>query len=128
MESFRQIDTWINDVKNARGSSSAAMILVGNKSDMQAERKVSTEEGMRKAEDHGMLFIETSAKTPTNIRELFLKIAHSLPIAEDEFDAKQGCTGKLSPPRASGGMRYCLCWDPIHGAKRGYRWLSSWFY
>ena len=38
------------------------MCLVGNKTDLSDLRKVSVEEGQAKAEEAGILFIETSAK------------------------------------------------------------------
>lgn len=39
------------------------IMLVGNKTDLEHKRKVSKEEGEQFARDHGLLFIETSAKT-----------------------------------------------------------------
>ena len=38
------------------------MMLVGNKIDLE-NRSVTKEEGEKMARDHGMMFIETSAKT-----------------------------------------------------------------
>jgi Ras-related protein Rab-6A len=41
-------------------------------------RQVSTQEGEAKAQELGLLFIETSAKQGTNIKTLFQKIASQL--------------------------------------------------
>ncbi|KAL2932509.1 Ras-related protein RHN1 [Bienertia sinuspersici] len=49
--------------------------LVGNKVDLQAERKVTTEEAENLCKENGLFFIETSAKTSHNINELFYEIA-----------------------------------------------------
>lgn len=40
---------------------------------MEEERSVSVEEGQKFAEDHKLLFIETSAKTSVNVEEAFIK-------------------------------------------------------
>jgi len=47
------------------------VILVGNKCDLEGERKVSTEEGKARAAEWGWKFFETSAKSKTNVIQLF---------------------------------------------------------
>ena len=48
------------------------MYLVGNVIDKEDERKISTEEGRKAAENNGFnYYMETSAKTGHNIKELF---------------------------------------------------------
>ena len=49
-----------------------AIMLIGNKSDLDARRQVSAEEGERFAKEHGLIFMETSAKTAYNVEEAFL--------------------------------------------------------
>ena len=46
-------------------------ILVGNKCDLEDERKIETEEGEKLANENRMKFIETSAKDSTNVTETF---------------------------------------------------------
>jgi len=77
-ESFANSERWIDDVRNERGKQ-VLMVLVGNKSDLHSDRQVSTEEGERKAEEHGIMFLETSAKAGFNVNALFRKIALLLP-------------------------------------------------
>jgi len=48
------------------------MIVVGNKSDLEAERVVSYEEGQKIADSFSCPFIETSARIPVNTDEAFL--------------------------------------------------------
>ena len=43
------------------------VILVGNKTDLEEEREVSTKEGEAFAKKHNLLFMETSAKTANNV-------------------------------------------------------------
>merc|ERR1712137_1284355 len=50
------------------------VMLVGNKLDLEDERQVTTEQGRALAQKFGSGFIETSAKTDTNIKELFFSL------------------------------------------------------
>mmetsp|Transcript_11052 Transcript_11052/g.17437 ORF Transcript_11052/g.17437 Transcript_11052/m.17437 type:complete len:194 (-) Transcript_11052:103-684(-) len=50
------------------------VMLVGNKLDLEDERQVTTEQGRALAQKFGSGFIETSAKTDTNIKELFFEL------------------------------------------------------
>ena len=59
-------------------SSSISLVLVGNKSDMKEERKVSEEEARKLAEENGMGYVETSAKMGTNISEAFEKVTEAI--------------------------------------------------
>jgi Ras-related protein Rab-2A len=49
------------------------IILIGNKSDLEAKRAVSREEGEKFAKDNDLVFIETSAKTAFNVEEVRLE-------------------------------------------------------
>lgn len=55
------------------------IILVGNKIDNAEKRQVGTEEGQAKAKELDVMFIETSAKTGINIKQLFKNLAENLP-------------------------------------------------
>jgi Ras-related protein Rab-5C len=48
--------------------------LAGNKADMDSKRKVNVEEAQQYAQDNEIIFLETSAKTALNVRNLFLEI------------------------------------------------------
>ncbi|PWZ57322.1 ACT domain-containing protein ACR4 [Zea mays] len=52
-------------------------------------RKVSTDEGEAKAQEHGAMFMETSAKAGFNVKPLFRKIAGSLPGLDALSTGKQ---------------------------------------
>ncbi len=75
-ESFLNISKWHEDVLQALSSEEAYFILIGNKADLpENERKTTTEEGKQFADSRNMLFIETSAKTSSNIHALFTQVA-----------------------------------------------------
>lgn len=46
---------------------SAPFLLVGNKSDLEDRRQVSAEEAKARAEQWGVCYVETSAKTRANV-------------------------------------------------------------
>lgn len=54
----------------------------GNKADLAEQRAVATEEARAYANENGLFYVETSAKTAANVTELFGKIARKLPKAE----------------------------------------------
>ena len=71
--SFNNIRNWIKQIET-HAASDVVKVLVGNKADMDDERVVTTEQGQQLAEECGLPFFETSAKTGLNISELFYDI------------------------------------------------------
>lgn len=55
-----------------------SIILVGNKADLEHRREVPRESGEEFAKEHGLLFLETSAKNNLNVDEAFLTTAASI--------------------------------------------------
>ncbi len=53
-------------------------ILVGNKCDLEEERKVSTEEGMELAKHFEIPFLETSAKNSVNVESSFVTMSKEI--------------------------------------------------
>jgi len=49
--------------------------MLGNKSDLEHRRAVSTKEGEAFAQEHGLVFMETSAKTAQNVETAFIRTA-----------------------------------------------------
>ena len=77
-ESFNHTENWLNDLKS-QANPDVRIFLVGNKADLEEERKVSKEEGEKYKEDqHLDLFMETSAKTGHNARNVLIEAAKIL--------------------------------------------------
>lgn len=98
--SFMNTSKWVDDVRGERGND-VIIVLVGNKTDLNDKRQVTTEEGEKKAREFKVMFIETSAKAGHNVKPLFKKIAQALPGMEGAPGEPNTESKLLSPPRAS---------------------------
>ncbi|XP_059641381.1 ras-related protein RHN1-like isoform X1 [Cornus florida] len=77
MDTFIRAKKWVQELKK-QGNLHLVMALVANKSDLEPNREVETEEGEQFSQENGMFFIETSARSSQNINELFYEIAKRL--------------------------------------------------
>ena len=78
MDSFKHAENWLNELK-AQANPNVKVFLVGNKSDLENERVVSREDGEKFKEEKNLdKFIETSAKTGENARNVLLEAAKLL--------------------------------------------------
>src|SRR3954453_18751809 len=80
-KSFQNTRKWIDDVRGERGND-VIILLVGNKTDLNDKREVTTAQGEEEAKKNGLMFIETSAKVGHNVKALFKRIAQALPGME----------------------------------------------
>lgn len=69
--SFEMISIIRDKILNATGADSLPMVVVGNKTDLEPQRQVSAEEGLKLAESFSAAFIETSAKNSQNVDKAF---------------------------------------------------------
>ena len=69
-KTFENLDRWISDLKT-NGDEKISIVLLGNKSDLESDRKISLEQGKEKAEFYKLAFMETSALNGNNIERAF---------------------------------------------------------
>ena len=86
-KSFLQIEHWIEIAQQKVDVSKIPLMIVGNKIDLESERKVSFEEGKELANKLKTGFFETSAKENKNVQESFLELIHKVyENVKDEVD------------------------------------------
>jgi GTPase SAR1 family protein len=69
--SFENLAKWINQLRAFSRSGVLNVLLVGNKTDMDAQRQVSYEQAAAYAAKNEMAFMETSCVTLSNVHEAF---------------------------------------------------------
>ena len=75
--SFEHIKNWMIDIDKF-AKQDVLRVLIGNKIDLENERKITKEAGISMANKFGIKFFEVSAKNNINIDELFLDTAKCL--------------------------------------------------
>lgn len=74
------------------------IVLVGNKTDLNDKREVTTQQGEEEAKKSNLMFVETSAKLGHNVKNLFKRIAQALPGMEGSDAAAQASSqSEFSP-------------------------------
>ncbi|MBA0733020.1 hypothetical protein Gotri_021353 [Gossypium trilobum] len=73
-ETFNHLTSWLEDARQ-HANANMTVMLIGNKCDLAHRRAVSTEEGEQFAKEHGLVFMEASAKTAQNVEEAFISTA-----------------------------------------------------
>ncbi|KAL1914664.1 uncharacterized protein VTP21DRAFT_8075 [Calcarisporiella thermophila] len=99
-ETFDHLIVWLAEARRYTHTSTA-ITLVGNMCDLAARRKVSREEGENFAREHGLKYIETSAKLNVNVEEAFISTAAEIlaKVREGAFDLSHEACGVRVKPR-----------------------------
>ena len=76
-DSFIDVAKWMKEVEKYSPKYSVK-ILIGSKSDREADREVAYEEGEEMASKYGIPFLETSAKTGLNVDKAFMLLVKEI--------------------------------------------------
>jgi len=109
-DTFEHVGRWLEEARdNAQGS--MVVMLIGNKSDLEHRRAVQYDEGRAFADEHGLIFAETSAKTAENVEGAFVDTAEKIyeNILSGVYDVTNESHGiKVGAGGGSGGSRVKL--------------------
>lgn len=104
-ESLNQAKRWVREVQGA--VEDCAIVLVGNKLDLDSLREIPTQDAALYAEEHALEHIEVSAKSSLGVRDIFGKVIAKLPtsgtsphlsadLADDAPRTKKSCGCRTS--------------------------------
>lgn len=104
-ETFSKAKIWVKELQR-QASAGIVICLVGNKIDLEEKRAVTPEEARSYADENGLLYMETSAKTAANVTDLFVAIARKMPKSDHQTSHSQlrgrGIDLRAAPSNASG--------------------------
>ncbi|KAG4304752.1 hypothetical protein PORY_001805 [Pneumocystis oryctolagi] len=76
-KSFNNVKLWVSNIQQY-ASENVNKILVGNKCDWEERRVISEEQGQNLAQEYGIPFLETSAKSNINVDNVFFSLARDI--------------------------------------------------
>jgi Ras-related protein Rab-5C len=76
--SLEKARNWIRELQR-QADPSIVIALCGNKSDLAARRQVTQEEAQKYAQEEGLMWAETSAKSGEGVTDIFTRIGQSFP-------------------------------------------------
>jgi len=94
--SFEDVTEFHDAILRVKDCDTIPFVLIGNKCDLEDERKISKEEGQQLATELGCKFMEASAKRKINVDEMFTELVKEIMA----FRRKQPQTNNPNdPPR-----------------------------
>ncbi|GFS56433.1 ras-related protein Rab-37 [Nephila pilipes] len=106
--SFDNTRAWLGEI-NEYAQDDVVIMLIGNKADAGTDRVVMYEDGERLSKEYGVTFMETSAKTGTNVELAFMAVARELKYRqscqadqESKFNVKEYVRQESTKSRSSG--------------------------
>ncbi|KAI9098344.1 P-loop containing nucleoside triphosphate hydrolase protein [Phlyctochytrium arcticum] len=91
-QTFEHLPLWFTELDTYSSSRDVIKIIVGNKCDKDTSgvREVSRREGEAFAQKMGTLFIETSAKTRTGVKDAFVEVVRKIAETPSLWQKQQG--------------------------------------
>jgi small GTP-binding protein len=87
LQTFKSLPHWLGEIERY-GSNDATKLIVANKCDLSDKTEVSSTEGKSFAEEMGLGFIETSAKTGMNVDDAFTAIVAEVVKRQQKLNPK----------------------------------------
>ena len=115
-DTFKHLGRWLEEARQ-HSQSNMIIMLIGNKNDLEHRRAVSTEEGKAFADEHGLVFMETSAKTAYNVERAFVSTAEEIhaniesgqiDVSNERFGIKVGMNAGGGGGSGAGGSNVNL--------------------
>ncbi|TIA91924.1 hypothetical protein E3P99_00842 [Wallemia hederae] len=115
-ESFDKLRVWFQEL-DTYSTGDAIKIVVGNKTDVDHQRDVSTDEARSLAESYGAMFVECSAKLSTGVNDLFHELVQKIidtpslhnPIPKPTGAFFDSQTGSVKISDSNTFSRFCNC-------------------
>jgi len=109
-ESFNNVAMWLEEINRYCNTPGVSKVLVGNKSDLVMKKVVDFHTAQEFAEKSGMEFVETSAKSYTNVEQMFDSLVEDIvqrsqPKLEDPHTVKL----RMQPAEPIQTSRRCAC-------------------
>ena len=108
IETFKAITGWVGSIRDIKGND-FPIILIGNKCDLEKQRKVAKEDGEKEAKDNGFLFFETSCKDNINIEETINAIVNKVTEGRIQIENNKRQSIKLEKKKLKKQKRKCKC-------------------
>lgn len=102
---FDSVTSWLHDLRQI-AEENIVVVLVGNKSDLEAKRQVSVQEAEEWSRKNGVMrYVETSAKSGEGVERAFLEVAERIyqNIEAGKYDLNDRRSGVKSAQAGGGG-------------------------
>ncbi|XP_043460733.1 ras-related protein Ral-a isoform X1 [Leptopilina heterotoma] len=104
-DSFQATQEFREQILRVKNDENIPFLLVGNKSDLQEKRKVSLAEAQGRAQQWGVPYVETSAKTKENVDKVFFDLMREIRSRKIEDKSASNGRGK---DRAKRKKKKCI--------------------
>jgi GTPase KRas protein len=96
--SFEEINTFYHQICRVKDRDFFPMVLIANKSDLERDRQVSSQEGRDLAKSFGCTFVETSAKQRVNVDEAFYHLVRDIRRFNKEQEVQDSVRPQYETP------------------------------